>query len=78
MIEQILEQRGKTHGEFAEVSKTFDALISAIPTERLSPAALLSINVIFQKISRIGDQFFEDHWLYIAGYAELFRLEISK
>jgi hypothetical protein len=73
MIQQILDEREKTHGDFHEVAKTFEALISAIPTEKLSAMTLLSINVILQKVARIvnGDQNFEDHWRDISGYAEL-------
>ena len=77
--EKILEERGKTHGDFrhnAEVSQ----LIKGIIKERLHmhdlyipPFMNEAIDMISHKLSRIavGDPFESDHWQDIAGYAEL-------
>ncbi|MBP6946237.1 MAG: hypothetical protein KBB46_03025 [Candidatus Pacebacteria bacterium] len=77
--EKILEERGKTHGDFrenAQVSQNIKGLIK----ERLHmqdlyipPFMKEAIDMISHKLSRIavGDPFEPDHWKDIAGYAEL-------
>ena len=78
MIQEILNNRQKTHGEYSQVAETYAGLSLQIDAAGLSPSSYLAISMIFQKISRIvnGDENFQDHWIDIIGYAELARKEL--
>jgi hypothetical protein len=78
MIQEILNERQKTHGEYSDVAETYAGLCRQIDADGLSPSSYLAISMIFQKIARIvnGDANFKDHWVDIMGYAELARKEL--
>ena len=78
-IQNILTQRGSTHGEFranSAVSRIIRrAVIQAIEGRGITLDAYQeeAINMIAHKLGRIaqGDPYFVDHWQDIAGYATL-------
>jgi hypothetical protein len=78
MIQEILDERQKTHGEYKNVAETYAGLCQQIDHEGLSATSYLAISMIFQKIARIvnGNENFQDHWIDIIGYAELARKEL--
>lgn len=73
----ILDARETTHGDYAQVSQTAQAIKRAMletPNWREMPHyARESLDLIATKIARIcnGDFNTQDHWRDIAGYAEL-------
>jgi hypothetical protein len=74
-LQQILEQRRKVHGDWAEcasVSQRLKALMFKNHGLR-DESANEAIGNICQKLARIavGKYFEPDHWLDIAGYATL-------
>jgi len=85
-VEKILEERKKTHGEFADqaifsqhiktllrdLTKSNKTFLTAVQTEALE--------MIAHKIGRIlaGDPNHKDHWDDIAGYATLVSKELAK
>ncbi len=85
-IENILKERGESHGDYGKQGELFCDLVHLIMRglqdnkEFYSPTAFSSVIHILNKISRItlGDDQFEDHWVDIAGYAELELKEIRK
>lgn len=84
-IEKTLEERGKTHGNFKDVSETYDRMDTAMQTSgvnigNLKSTQALALDVIIQKIARIvnGDPDFSDHWEDIAGYSTLIVKELAK
>jgi hypothetical protein len=73
LIEELLEERGSVHGDFAELSGVSQA-IKAIAREKITdPVLLEALDLISTKIARIiaGDHTLHDHWDDIAGYATL-------
>lgn len=82
-IEQVLLERGKTHGVFADHARATQKLKYVIQDELearrhrgqddLSCEQLESLDMIVHKIGRIiaGQADFPDHWDDIAGYAKL-------
>lgn len=78
-IENILAERRKTHGDFAEharVAQNLKAMAhnSINWTETtLTPSQMEAVDMILHKIGRIlaGNPSFKDHWDDIAGYAKL-------
>ena len=78
-IENILAEREKTHGDFADVSEIAQTIKSTYRRSySLSNAELEALDLISTKIARIaaGDRL-ADHWLDIEGYARLARREID-
>lgn len=74
-LNEILAERGKTHGDYIMVAKVFKDLIDAWtwgPSE-LSSEQFTSLQMISMKMARIvcGDPSVRDHWDDIAGYAKL-------
>ena len=73
----ILEEREKTHGDFAETARMSQALKSLMSTgyryPELSDVQCEALDMIASKIARIlaGDPNQPDHWRDIAGYAQL-------
>ena len=75
LVDQILDDRQKTHGDFGEVS----VIAQGIKTIIRDHAQLLSLDhrealdMIATKIARIlsGDPEEPDHWRDIVGYATL-------
>jgi hypothetical protein len=79
MIDQVLSEREKTHGDFSEVAKfaqEFKTAFIASENYRLKTVSSLqreSLDMIASKLARIlcGNPDEPDHWLDIAGYALL-------
>lgn len=82
--EILLNNRGRTHGDFADHARITQELKNVVNTELfrrvdgrkqtpLTHVQLESIDMILHKIGRIiaGDASFADHWDDIAGYARL-------
>ena len=92
-IKDILEERGKTHGDFRDVAELSQALKNAIRrhTAKMSDRAPFSnsksktssqceaLDNIAQKMARIvcGNPNEPDHWRDIAGYALLIVNELE-
>ena len=77
-IKDILEERQKTHGDFALnaiISQKLKTTIRTYSTNTLEFTNQMkeALDVICGKIARIiaGDPFHVDHWRDIAGYATL-------
>ena len=78
---EILAERGKTHGDFAEnavCSQNLKAIVYGHGCELLTPVQREALDNICQKISRIitGNPNHKDSWVDIAGYATLAAREI--
>ena len=77
VLDQILAQRGKTHGDFtdnAQVSQDLKQVVEAsVNWDKLSAVQKEAIHMILHKISRIvsGNANEPDHYDDIAGYATL-------
>jgi hypothetical protein len=77
MIEEILEQRQKIHGDFrqdATTAQAIKAIYHGSPNfGKLSPIQREALDHIATKIARIlvGKADHQDHWEDIAGYAKL-------
>src|ERR1051326_1010116 len=71
-IDEILNEREKTHGKFIDVSLNC-TYAKELLCEGLSPLQREAVDNIIQKLSRIrnDDETFIDHWRDIAGYAML-------
>lgn len=76
-IDALLEERGKTHGDFADhAAVTYaikDAIASLGTIDRLNVVQREALDMIAHKIGRIvaGNPNHHDHWLDISGYATL-------
>ena len=74
-VEETLESRNPTHGDYTEQSTIHANLLAVIEPYmgKLRPSHKQALIVITLKISRIlaGNQDHEDHWHDIAGYATL-------
>ena len=80
MINKILNDREKTHGNFDSVAQTAQRLKFVIDKKVLLDDTRESLDNIFSKISRIveGDELFADHWADISGYSELCRRRCTR
>lgn len=76
-IDEILNERQKTHGNFKDQAATAQALkiiMRSTPNwQKLTPEQKESLELITTKLSRIGhgDPNHKDSWDDIAGYARL-------
>ena len=76
-MNDLLNERAKTHGDFAETARMSQALKSLMGTgyryPELSDAQCEALDMIAVKIARIvsGDPNHKDTWIDIAGYAQL-------
>ncbi len=82
MIDQILAEREKTHGDFKEVvfvAQGIKRVMRLHECDHLSALQKESLDMIASKIGRIlaGDPDHIDHWLDIAGYATLVAKELE-
>ena len=82
-INDILDQRQKTHGNFEKVARLDTELFSTFNTylySSLSDEQYCAIKMILHKIARIGcgDPEFIDHWKDIVGYATLVINELEE
>lgn len=77
IINDILNMRGKIHGDFSKQAPFFDAvqsLFMAAPNwDKLSSKERYAINMIIAKFTRLmyGDNTEPDHWRDIVGYSIL-------
>ena len=75
-INCVLEERGRTHGDFnhhAEATQFLKDVCDAYCVNELSVVQKESLDMITRKIGRIlsGDPNWKDHWVDIAGYSQL-------
>jgi len=86
VVEKILEERKKTHGEFADQAifsqhiKTLIRDLTKAGKRSLLASQTEALEMIAHKIGRIlaGDPDYKDHWDDIAGYAMLVSKELDK
>lgn len=77
MIETVLKEREKTHGNFCHHAQTAQRLKAVMHASRnwssLSNADREALEMIQHKVARIlsGDPNHADHWIDITGYATL-------
>lgn len=83
-IENTLDERQKTHGEFKEQASISQALRDIVRAQdnygKLEDYQREALDMIMHKVARIlnGNPNFSDHWHDIAGYATLVEKELSK
>lgn len=83
-IDSLLDERGKTHGDFAVHAFITQELKHVMQSQqnwlRLSPAQRETLDMIAHKIGRVlaGNPHHADHWDDIAGYARLVSKEIGR
>ena len=83
-IEEILNERGTTHGPFyrqAKCTQDLKKTMSEFNYRMLSPMQSEALDMIAHKMARIltGDPDLDDHWNDIAGYAKLpVRFKLAK
>jgi len=82
-IDDLLDEREKTHGKFLEVAMVAQEIKSIMRGSRnwksLDPAMKEALDMIGNKIGRLlsGNPHFEDHSDDIGGYAELLRKAVK-
>ena len=75
--EQLLAERGKTHGEYTDHARCTQNIMRAMQSEKnwdsLSDVQKESLHMFAHKMGRIatGNPDIHDHWDDIAGYAKL-------
>lgn len=75
--EEILEERGRTHGEFVEHARCTQAIMRALERERnwaeLPDIMKEALHMQAHKMARVvtGNPYVADHWDDTAGYARL-------
>jgi hypothetical protein len=91
-VQDTLNNRQKTHGEFTDNAKIMQALKNIVRDSMnwpwppgnigndLTPAQCEAIDMILHKVGRIvtGNPNEPDHWLDIEGYARLVRERINR
>lgn len=81
-VKDVLEQRGKTYGEFKDVARTTELLMSLMPDNHVNRthSMNMALYMIASKLARIvsGDPRHIDSWVDIAGYAQLVVNELEK
>jgi len=82
-VQLLVNERGKTHGNFGDHARVTQRLKEVIQTELadrvrrqqpyLTATQIESLEMIAHKIGRIvaGDPNFQDHWDDIGGYARI-------
>ena len=76
VVDEIIVEREKAHGEFwktAEIAQDLKGVIARHTERMLDPVHDEALDMIASKIARIlsGDPNRVDHWIDIAGYAQL-------
>lgn len=77
MIQDVLSEREKTHGDYLEVSQIAQMLYNDMMASRNGPRLPAfqkeALHMICSKVARLlsGDNLEADHWVDIAGYATL-------
>lgn len=75
--DELIAERGNTHGDYADTARIAQALKTVMHGERswqhMSDKQRESLDMIATKLSRIlsGDPSTPDHWQDISGYALL-------
>jgi hypothetical protein len=73
--QELLQERGQTHGDFTDNSRVSQELKATLHCENadLTDIEREAIDMICHKLARIvcGNPHFKDHWDDIAGYAML-------
>jgi len=83
-VNQILEDRGKTNGDYNEMSLTIQNLKRVMREsdgyDDLSPQHREALDMIAHKMGRIltGNPHHVDHWQDIQGYAKLGEMHVVK
>lgn len=83
-VDKLLKERGKTHGDYADHARCTRHLMDAMRQYKnwpaLSDCQLETLHMIAHKIGRIltGNPDVEDHWVDIAGYAQLIVNDIQR
>lgn len=83
-VEQTLQEREKTHGDYTEQALETHLIKIALRKSKnwygLSEVQMEAIEMIAVKLGRIltGNPNEPDHWLDIAGYATLVAKELQK
>ena len=79
-LNEILNDRSKTHGKYGDQAQLSVRLKRIMKTDNLSFVQQEALDMICHKMARIvcGDPDFADHWLDIAGYAQLVYIELDK
>lgn len=74
-IQQIVNERGKTHGKFSEGAEVFAALMETVNRNRLNITnqQYYGLTLAMAKTTRIlvGNSDEPDHWLDAAAYFQL-------
>lgn len=75
-VENILNEREKTHGDFAlnaEIAQHLRAFFRVYGFDGFTPVEREALDMIALKLSRVlsGQSGCKDHWVDIAGYATL-------
>lgn len=70
-VEELLDERERTHGSFYSNSANFDRLVRALPLEGFDSRVRYAVVGIFVKLARMhsGEGLFRGHWEDIEGYA---------
>lgn len=79
-IDDILNEREKTHGKFSDVSRKTQELKGVFALGDTSELQDEALEMIASKLARIfcGNPNYADHWRDIAGYAMLVVRELEK
>lgn len=81
--EELLEARGKVHGNFSEHARITQAIKDVMRGTKnwsmLNPCQREALEMNAHKVGRIlaGDPDYQDHWDDIAGYAKLVSQRLS-
>ena len=78
VVAAVLSERGKTHGDYSDHAALTQNLKDMFETyapsfSRMSAIEKEAVAMILHKLGRVGagDPHFKDHWVDIAGYAQL-------
>ncbi len=76
-MSDVLDERQKTHGDYADVAHIADAIRHVMESSKnwcgMPPVQRDAITMIASKLGRIGsgNNNCKDHWVDVGGYAEL-------
>jgi hypothetical protein len=82
-VENILNERNKTHGDFeqnAKISQELKMVIEqGLTYNKLTSVEAEALSMICHKVGRIlsGNPHYQDHWDDISGYATLVSKQIK-
>lgn len=81
MLEDILKDRQRTHGDYPKIAEIVSTMSvhAGSANHLIDPLMRHAMTMIFTKIARIhcGDPHHADHWRDIAGYATLVADELE-